>query len=93
MRVAVMQVLDVLVEKVQGGENDDIAVLLLGYEDWLADLPMAETVICETQFIPDRLPWCQKHLEAVFAGSDAIHAPGAEPWTCPQVSSRTSLLL
>ena len=27
------QVLDVLVEKIQGTENDDIAVLLLGYEE------------------------------------------------------------
>ena len=27
------EVLDVLVEKIQGTENDDIAVLLLGYED------------------------------------------------------------
>ena len=30
---ALDEVLDVLVEKIQGTENDDIAVLLLGYED------------------------------------------------------------
>ena len=32
--VSIMEVLDVLVEKIQGTENDDIAVLLLGYEEW-----------------------------------------------------------
>ena len=29
----VLQVLDVLVEKIQNSESDDIAVLLLGYEE------------------------------------------------------------
>ncbi len=32
--VFITEVLDVLVEKIQGTENDDIAVLLLGYEEW-----------------------------------------------------------
>lgn len=32
--VFIPEVLDVLVEKIQGTENDDIAVLLLGYEEW-----------------------------------------------------------
>lgn len=30
----ILEVLDVVVEKIQGTENDDIAVLLLGYEEW-----------------------------------------------------------
>ncbi len=33
LRLSFVQVLDVLVEKVQNSETDDIAVLLLGYDE------------------------------------------------------------
>ena len=50
-----MQVLDVLVEKIQGGDNDDIAVLLLGYEDSSPAWPM---VLCDLG-----IPWSEGSIK------------------------------
>ncbi|OLQ07138.1 Protein CfxQ [Symbiodinium microadriaticum] len=48
------QVLDVLVEKIQGGDNDDIAVLLLGYEDQMLSMLREQNPGLARRFPPEQ---------------------------------------
>jgi hypothetical protein len=73
------EVLDVLVEKIQGTENDDIAVLLLGYEE--INLDGSETFAADICRRHDRRIRCRPCFETRIP--DWL---GAFPWRWPSDS-------